>query len=97
MQAYLIRRVLATIPVLVVIGLFTFFLLRFTPGDPVAVIAGNEATDEEYQFIREKLGFDKPLHVQLWKWASGVLRGDFGQSIRSGKPVLELIKGRVGP
>ena len=97
MLAYIIRRLLATIPVLVVVGLFTFFLLRFTPGDPAAVIAGNEATHEEYLEIRERLGLDDPIYVQLGKWAGRMLQGDFGDSIRSGKPVFELIRGRIGP
>ncbi len=97
MLAYIIRRLLATIPVLVVVGLFTFLLLRLTPGDPAAVIAGNEATHEEYLEIRERLGLDEPIYVQLGKWAVNILQGDFGTSIRSGKPVFDLIKGRVGP
>lgn len=97
MLAYLIRRLLATIPVLVVVGLFTFFLLRVTPGDPAAVIAGNEATHEEYLEIRERLGLDAPIYIQLGKWAGRILRGDFGTSIRSGKPVFDLIRGRIGP
>ena len=97
MLPYIIRRLLATIPVLVVVGLFTFFLLRFTPGDPAAVMAGNEATQEEYLEIKEKLGLDDPIHVQLGKWTGQILRGDFGTSIRSGKPVFDLIKTRIGP
>ncbi len=97
MLPYLIRRLLATIPVLVVVGLFTFLLLRFTPGDPAAVMAGNEATQEEYLEIKEKLGLDDPIHVQLGKWSVQILRGDFGTSIRSGKPVFDLIKTRIGP
>ncbi len=82
---------------LVVVGLFTFFLLRFTPGDPAAVIAGNEATHEEYLEIRARLGLDDPIYVQLAKWSARIVQGDFGDSIRSGKPVLELIRARVGP
>ncbi len=97
MLAYIIRRLLATIPVLAVVGLFTFFLLRATPGDPAAVIAGNEATHEEYLEIRERLGLDDPIYVQLGKWTGRMLQGDFGKSIRSGKPVFELIRGRIGP
>ncbi len=97
MFAYIVRRLLVTIPVLAVVGLFTFLLLRVTPGDPAALIAGNEATQEEYVEIRERLGLDEPIYVQLGKWAGRILRGDFGQSIRSGKPVFELIRGRVGP
>lgn len=97
MFAYIVRRLLVTIPVLAVVGLFTFLLLRVTPGDPAALIAGNEATQEEYVEIRERLGLDEPIYVQLGKWAGRILQGDFGQSIRSGKPVFELIRGRVGP
>ncbi len=97
MLAYIIRRLLTTIPVLVVVGLFTFFLLRLTPGDPAAVIAGNEATHEEYLEIRERLGLDAPLYVQLGKWAGRIVQGDFGTSIRSGKPVFDLVRGRIGP
>ena len=97
MLPYLIRRLLATIPVLIVVGLFTFFLLRLTPGDPAAVIAGNESTHEEYLEIRERLGLDDPVYVQLGKWSVRILRGDFGTSIRSGKPVFDLIKTRIGP
>ena len=97
MLAYIIRRLLATIPVLAVVGLFTFFLLRATPGDPAAVIAGNEATHEEYLEIRERLGLDDPIYIQLGKWTGRMLQGDFGKSIRSGKPVFELIRGRIGP
>lgn len=97
MFAYIVRRLLVTIPVLAVVGLFTFLLLRVTPGDPAALIAGNEATQEEYLQIRERLGLDEPIYVQLGKWTGRILQGDFGQSIRSGKPVFELIRGRVGP
>ena len=97
MLAYIIRRLLVTIPVLAVVGLFTFLLLRVTPGDPAALIAGNEATQEEYLEIRERLGLDEPIYVQLGKWTGRIARGDFGNSIRSGKPVFELIRGRVGP
>ena len=97
MLAYIIRRLLVTIPVLAVVGLFTFLLLRVTPGDPAALIAGNEATQEEYLEIRERLGLDEPIYVQLGKWTGRILQGDFGTSIRSGKPVFELIRGRVGP
>ena len=97
MLAYLIRRLLATIPVLIVVGLFTFFLLRLTPGDPAAVIAGNEATYEEYLAIKDRLGLDDPIYIQLGKWSSQILSGDFGKSIRSGQPVFDLIKTRIGP
>ena len=67
MLPYIIRRLLATIPVLVVVGLFTFFLLRFTPGDPAAVMAGNEATQEEYLEIKEKARTRRPDTRTAWQ------------------------------
>lgn len=97
MLPYIIRRILASIPVLIVLASFTFFLLRLVPGDPATLIAGHEATPEEYQFVKESLGLDKPVHIQLWKWVSGMTQGDFGNSLRSGLPVFQLIKGRVEP
>ena len=98
MLAYIVRRLLVTIPVLAVVGLFTFLLLRVTPGDPAALIAGNEATQEEYLEIRERLGLDEPIYVQLGKWdGRASCKATSATSIRSGKPVFELIRGRVGP
>lgn len=97
MQAYIIRRVLAAIPVLGVVALFTFALLRFIPGDPAAVLAGQEATDEQVEQIRTNLGLDRPMPVQLGIWLSQLARGDLGKSIRSNTSVLGLIRKRVEP
>ena len=98
MRAYILRRLLATIPVLLVVALFTFTLLRIVPGDPAAVLAGHEATMEDVELIRERLGLDKPLPVQLATWMGQLLRGDLGNSIRkSDEPVLRLIASRVEP
>ena len=97
MLPYLIRRLLATIPVLMVVGLFAFALLRVTPGDPAALIAGLEATPEQVEAVRTKLGLDRPLPVQLGAWVRDLARGDLGDSVRSGKPVLGLIARRVEP
>jgi peptide/nickel transport system permease protein len=97
MQAYILRRVLATIPVLVVVALFAFTLLRVIPGDPAAVLAGHEATAEDVARIRSKLGLDRPIHIQLVAWFSNLLQGDLGVSIRSNMPVLSLIAKRVEP
>ena len=97
MLPYLIRRLLATIPVLMVVGLFTFALLRVTPGDPAALIAGLQATPEQVEAVRTKLGLDRSLTVQLGAWVRDLARGDLGDSVRSGKPVLGLIARRVEP
>ena len=95
MLPYITRRILASIPVLIVLASLTFFLLRLVPGDPATLIAGHEATPEEYQFVKENLGLDKPVHMQLWTWVSNMAQGDFGKSLRSGLPVFGLIKGRL--
>ena len=97
MTAYIIRRLLATIPVMVVVALFVFLLLHLTPGDPAAVIAGDDATPEAVDGIRTKLGLDQPIHVQFGIYAANLLRGDLGTSIFSNLPVLTLVKQRLEP
>jgi peptide/nickel transport system permease protein len=97
MPAYLLRRILATIPVIVVVALFVFALLHLSPGDPAAVIAGDYASPADVARIRHKLGLDDPLHIQLGIWLWNVLRGDLGTSIFSGLPVTKLIGQRLEP
>jgi peptide/nickel transport system permease protein len=96
MAAYLLRRLLATIPVMGV-ALFVFALLQLSPGDPAAVIAGDYAKPADVQRIRQQLGLDQPLHVQLAIWLRHVIRGDLGTSIFSGLPVARLIGQRLEP
>jgi peptide/nickel transport system permease protein len=84
--------------VLAVVALFTFTLLRIVPGDPAAVLAGHEATLEDVEQIRTRLGLDRPLPVQLGVWIGQLARGDLGNSIRkTDEPVLRLIASRVEP
>lgn len=97
MYAYIIRRVLATIPVMGVVAVFVFLLLHLTPGDPAAVIAGDYARPEDIARIRAKLGLDQPLYVQFVTWLGSVLRGDLGVSIFSNLPVSKLIAQRLEP
>ena len=97
MLPYIIRRTLASIPVLVVVLLIVFFGVRMVPGDPAALIAGQEATQEEYEFVRRSLGLDKPMHYQFRSWIAGLFQGDLGRSVRSGKDVLSLVKRRIEP
>ena len=97
MLGYTIRRLLATIPVIGMVALFVFSLLYLTPGDPAAVIAGDIATVEDIERIRQKLGLDQPFLTRFWVWASAVLQGDLGISIFTNLPVTQLIGQRVGP
>ena len=97
MTAYIIRRLLATIPVMIFVALFVFLLLHLTPGDPAAVIAGDEASPAAIEEIRRKLGLDLPLWQQFVIYVSNLLRGDLGTSIFSNLPVLTLVKQRLEP
>ncbi len=97
MLPYIARRLLASFPVLVVVLLIVFFGVRLVPGDPATLIAGHEATQAEYEMIKESLGLNKPVATQLKDWTFGLFRGDFGDSIRSGRSVLGLIGRRVEP
>ncbi len=97
MWAYIVRRLLATIPVAGVVAVFVFLLLHLAPGDPAAVIAGSYAMPEDVEQIREKLGLNRPIHIQFGKWLSQLLRGDLGDSIYSEMPVTQLIGQRMEP
>jgi peptide/nickel transport system permease protein len=97
MRNYLIRRILATIPVMVVVTVFVFALLRIAPGDPAALIAGDNATSEDIARIRVALGLDKPILVQLGIWTGSLAAGDLGTSIYSRLPVTHLIGQRLEP
>jgi len=97
MVLYIVQRILAAIPVMGFVALFVFLLLRLTPGDPAAIIAGDTATPDQLEAIRESLGLNEPLFVQFFSWIGQLLQGDFGTSILSGKPVLELIADRMEP
>jgi len=97
MTAYIIRRLLATIPVMIVVAVFVFFLLRLAPGDPAAIIAGEDATAEAIAAVRAKLGLDRPVLEQFVLWLSGLAHGDFGVSIFSNLPVTHLIAQRIEP
>ena len=97
MLGYIIRRLLATIPVIGFVALFVFSLLYLTPGDPAAVIAGDIATVEDIERIRHKLGLDQPFLTRFWTWAAAVLQGDLGISIFTNVPVTRLIGQRIEP
>jgi peptide/nickel transport system permease protein len=97
MTRFLAARLAATIPVLLLVAVFVFLLLRLTPGDPAAVIAGDSATTEQIEQIREGLGLNRPLLTQFGIWIGNVLRGDLGESFFFRMPVAELIGQRIEP
>jgi peptide/nickel transport system permease protein len=97
MLGYLLRRVLAAIPVMGVVALFVFLLLRLTPGDPAAILAGDNATPAQLERIRISLGLHEPLYVQFFTWIDKLLHGDLGVSLISNVPVLTMIEQRIEP
>jgi peptide/nickel transport system permease protein len=97
MIVYIIRRALATIPVLLVVSIVVFGLSRLAPGDPADLIAGHEAQDWEVEALREQLGLNRPLPVQLGIWFKDILQGDLGRSIVSKHSVTGLIRQWVVP
>jgi peptide/nickel transport system permease protein len=97
MLAYIGRRLLATIPVMAVVAVVVFSLLRLAAGDPAAIIAGDNATSQDVAAIRARLGLDRPLVEQFTIWVGRALRGDFGESFFFKKQVSELILDRVEP
>ena len=97
MYGYFFRRLLGTIPVMLVVAVFIFLMLRLTPSDPAAIIAGDNATTEQVAQIRSQLGLDQPMLQQFFIWSGKVLRGDFGESFFFKKTVASLIGERIEP
>ena len=97
MFAYIVRRVLATIPVMAVVAFFVFSLLYLAPGDPAAVIAGDQATPDDVERIRQSLGLDRPYLERFGGWVCDILRGNLGVSIFTNLPVSLMIQQRIEP
>jgi peptide/nickel transport system permease protein len=97
MLAYIAKRLLATIPVMAIVAILVFALLRLTPGDPAAIIAGSAATSEDVANIRLKLGLDEPIATQLAVWIGNMARGDFGESFFFKRTVASLVADRIEP
>ena len=95
MGAYIARRLLSTLLVMALVGVFIFLLLHLAPGDPAAIIAGDNASPAQIIMIRHQLGLDAPLPVQFVRWVWRIAHGDFGISIFSEAPVMELIRQRL--
>jgi peptide/nickel transport system permease protein len=96
-KTYVARRLLALVPVALVVATVGFTLIHLAPGDPASVIAGPDATAEDVARIHRQLGLDAPFHVQLLRWYGRLVQGDLGQSIFLRRPVTEAILDRVEP
>ena len=94
MGRYFVRRILETIPLMLIISIFVFMFIHLLPGDPAKTLAGVEATVEEVEAIREEWGLNDPLIVQYGNYMKDLLRGDMGRSLKSSTPVTELIMSR---
>ena len=97
MYQFIARRLLSTIPVLVIVAVLVFLLLRLTPGDPAAILAGDAASTQQIEEIRQTLGLDRPLPVQFAIWVGQLLQGDLGESYYYKVRVTELIGQRLEP
>jgi peptide/nickel transport system permease protein len=97
MLGYILRRIASTVPVMLIVAVLVFLMLRLTPGDPAAIIAGDNANDEQIAAIRSRLGLDAPIVVQFAQWLGNFLRGDFGESFFFKKTVADLILSRLEP
>ena len=97
MLAHIARRMAATIPVMAIVALFVFSLLYIAPGDPAAVIAGDQASPEDIEKIRKGLGLDRPFLVRFGEWSWSILHADLGTSMFTGLPVTKLIAQRLEP
>src|SRR5215468_3507302 len=97
MFAYVLRRLVATIPVMAIVAVLVFLMLRLTPSDPAAIIAGDNANAEQVAEIRKRLGLDQPILTQFVIWTTKTLHGDLGESFFFKKQVAELILDRLEP
>src|ERR1700760_2377195 len=97
MFAYVTRRILATIPVMLIVAFCVFSLLSIAPADPAAIIAGDQATPADVERIRASLGLDRPFLVRFFDWFFHVIQGDLGTSIFTNLPVSHMIAQRIQP
>lgn len=97
MLAYIVKRILATIPVMLVVALTVFSLLFLAPGDPATMIAGDQASAADIERIRQSLGLDQSFLVQFGTWLWRLVHFDLGNSVFTGQPVTALMAERVGP
>ena len=94
MISLVLRRLVQILPVALLVSLVVFLLLHIAPGDPVRIMAGPTATEADIERVRARLGLDAPLPVQYVQWLGQVVQGNFGESLRSGEPVMEFLPER---
>ncbi|RNB86705.1 ABC transporter permease [Brevibacillus nitrificans] len=94
MLGYIAKRLLQMIPTLIGVSILCFIIIHSVPGDPANLIAGVDATAEEIQIVKERLGLDRPLYEQYGSYVMGLLQGDMGKSLRSDRPVAEELLSR---
>ena len=97
MTTYVLRRLIAMVPVIVLVSLFTFGLIMILPGDPAIMMLGDQTSPAAYEALRQQLGLDRPLPIQYLDWAGNALRGDFGMSLRDHLPIGQEIATHVAP
>ncbi|MCM3053814.1 MULTISPECIES: glutathione ABC transporter permease GsiC [Bacillaceae] len=97
MLRYAIKRIIGLIPTLFLISIFVFLFVHFIPGDPARLVAGQDATLEDIARVEKELGLDQPIHVQYINFISGIFHGDFGTSLKTGRPVIDEIGQRFMP
>ncbi|WP_134704224.1 ABC transporter permease [Ammoniphilus sp. YIM 78166] len=97
MKGYVLKRVLSLFPVLFLVSIIVFMIIHLTPGDPVSVMLGEEASQEDIDRLREQLGLNLPIYLQYLNWAMGIFQGDFGYSFFMDKPVIQAIFEHLGP
>ena len=97
MRKYILKRLLSMIPAVFVVSVVIFLIIHLTPGDPAAVMLGDQADPEAIAALREALGLNAPLPVQYLHWLGGVLRGDLGQSLYSDESMVSMLLSHLGP
>jgi len=95
LHIYIIKRVLQTIPVIIFVTIITFMLIHIAPGDPALMRAGQDASQEQIETIRESMGLNLPVHQQYYQWMEGLFRGDLGFSLQDGRPVFPTLIRRM--
>jgi len=95
MATFITRRLIQTVIILILLSMMVFAIMHLLPGDPVAIMLGDQASVEEMERLRSELGLDRPLHVQYLDWLSGLLRGDLGRSIVYNEDVADLVRTRL--
>ena len=96
MPKYILKRIVGTIPTLIIVVTFVFFFVRLIPGDPARLVAGEQATQDDVEAVREELGLNKSIPTQYVTYVTGLLKGNLGTSLRTKQPVTKEVAGRFG-